>query len=455
MLTEWVIVPVPHEPSFRDALTRREDLKNPTFLALLASMVGCVIAAFPRKARRYLRAQNVGPVSFSPGLLIERCHNTATQAREANYLERNFTVHDAIVSYLLGMTGSFTTIWHKARVYFEQSLTMSRIIGLHKANGPHYVNSDGSISIAQTANDHDVLDSHGQPDFVMQELGRRTFWLTFVAVKSLQQLGMPSEEFNILPAGRSRPYPPLPIEVDDSYITPMRILQQPQGTISELVGFNANVRMYLSYNKLSILEISDYVDEVFNWKSQERIIEQSLRTITKAVEDLPVDLKFTSHPRPENSSPEPSYPSPLQGIPEPQQDDSFPNGHFQDPYTERRRTQLGVQKADIAATQLLSRSYVVERYFSLVDAHGSKEVGAGPNTSPGTKAATVFGPGRYIQPKDSPDPAEQNMVNEQEEISRCLVALLGTFSQYSMDYNGAGFVCIISSTFSTTRTTHR
>ena len=46
--------PYPHEPNFRAALAAREDLNSPTFLALLASMVGCLVATVPRRPRQHI-----------------------------------------------------------------------------------------------------------------------------------------------------------------------------------------------------------------------------------------------------------------------------------------------------------------------------------------------------------------------------------------------------------------
>ncbi len=418
MLTPILIVPIPHEPSFREYLDRRDDLKDPRILALIASMLASVVAALPRRSRHYLRTQNMSSGPLTPGLFIERCHSIATQAREANYLDRDIVPLDAMISYLMGMTAAFTSFWGRARIYLEQALTMSRICGLHKPNGPEYVEVDGSASLAHTADGHDLPDPNGQQDCIRQELGRRTFWLIFMAIRRLQQIGMPAEEMNILPAGRSRSYPPLPMEVDDRYIMQDQVLPQPQGTVSELLGFNANIRVYLSYNKLSIVEIADYANEMPTEQIRKRLLEQSLRSIKRAFENLPTDLTFSFGPRMEKPHTESNYSPPKQDVLEPQQAE-YPNGELQDPYSERRRAQLEVQRADLAATQLVSRFYIVDKYSSIITTSESQNLG---------------------EDQEGSGVAELNIVTEQEDITRSFVALLGTLGQYSMEYYGTAFV---------------
>jgi len=242
-----------------------------------------------------------------------------------------------------------------------------------------------------------------------------------MAIRRLQQIGMPAEEMNILPAGRSRSYPPLPMEVDDRYIMQDQVLPQPQGTVSELLGFNANIRVYLSYNKLSIVEIADYANEMPTEQIRKRLLEQSLRSIKRAFENLPTDLTFSFGPRMEKPHTESNYPPPKQDVLEPQQAD-YPTGQLQDPYTERRRAQLEVQRADLAATQLVSRFYIVDKYSSIITTSESQNLG---EAQEGTGAA------------------ELNIMNEQEDITRSFVALLGTLGQYSIEYYGTAFVRVL------------
>ena len=101
------LCPFPHEPSFREAWERREDYTNPAFLALLASMIACLVASFPRKPRLHLKAQTREhyPSHLS---LVDKCRQVCADARGPGYLDRpSLNVYDACTSYFLGLAGAY------------------------------------------------------------------------------------------------------------------------------------------------------------------------------------------------------------------------------------------------------------------------------------------------------------------------------------------------------------
>lgn len=176
------LVPFPHEPSFRAAFKHREDLNNPSFLALLAAMVGALVASFPRRPRLHLKNQNrenLFPNSIS---LVERCHKVAVEARGPGYLDKDLTVYDAATSYLLALVGGYTYNTRQCRLYFGETLTILRVIGAHKGNHP-----DKSTGQPQSPTSYDTPTSAvqiGEPiDFIRQEIGRRIFWILFVGIR--------------------------------------------------------------------------------------------------------------------------------------------------------------------------------------------------------------------------------------------------------------------------------
>src|SRR6202012_340525 len=77
------LCPFPHEPSFREAWERREDLSNNSFLALLASMMAALVASFPRKPRLHLKAQKKEKQFPNHMALVNRCQKVCTTARGA------------------------------------------------------------------------------------------------------------------------------------------------------------------------------------------------------------------------------------------------------------------------------------------------------------------------------------------------------------------------------------
>ena len=67
------LCPFPHEPSFRAAFSRREDMHNKQFLALLATMIGSLVASYPRKPREHLKALHKEDMFSNHMALVERC----------------------------------------------------------------------------------------------------------------------------------------------------------------------------------------------------------------------------------------------------------------------------------------------------------------------------------------------------------------------------------------------
>jgi hypothetical protein len=171
------LCPFPHEPSFRVAFKRREDLGNPRFLALLASMVGVLVASFPRKPRLHLKAQNrehLFPNSLS---LVESCHSIAVQARGPGYLDHHdLNVYDAVTSYFLGLAGGYTFEWTRTRLYFGEALTIIRVTGVHKVRNLAFIP-------AAFGGEKNNFQQQENVDYIKQEIGRRVFWVIFVGIR--------------------------------------------------------------------------------------------------------------------------------------------------------------------------------------------------------------------------------------------------------------------------------
>jgi hypothetical protein len=172
------LCPFPHEPSFRSAFNARQDLANAQFLALTASMVGVLVASFPRRPRLHLKAarsEHLFPNSIS---FVEKCHSIATQARGPGYLDnQDLNVYDAITSYFLGLSGAYTFKWRQTRLYFGETLTMLRVIGVHKVK-----NKDRSYEPSQHG--FEQPPPPAEPvDHIKEQLGRRVFWVMFVGIR--------------------------------------------------------------------------------------------------------------------------------------------------------------------------------------------------------------------------------------------------------------------------------
>jgi len=453
------LVPFPHEPSFRGAFKAREDLSNPPFLSLLAAMIGSLVASFPRNPRLHLKAQHrehLFPNSIS---LVERCHKVAVESRGAGYLDKQLNVYDAATSYLLGLSHAYTFKWKMCRLYFGETLTILRVVGAHRVkNADHF--SVGSLPVAYGAGSESGYEERPQPtDYVKQEIGRRIFWIMFLAVRlvflvesmnsadnhrSMQQLGASFGELLIPPPTPNEPYPPLPAEVDDEYIYLERIDPQPPTIISKLTGFNLACQIYMTVTPLATMEMAYGIDEVFDFNRQNRVLEECLRSCKKVLDNAPKELLLIQPDSVANSFniPERPYYPPAQEYPgvRTHGTDSLP--WLQDASDARRKLQYEIQKANIYASQLGTRSYIVEKYWNLQEAYDRMKANSGSSpsvmSSPGLMATGLDV--MLSKPSATSNYDGTDIAQERENIVKDLLQVLGAISQVNMEPNGGSFV---------------
>ncbi|KAF2720939.1 hypothetical protein K431DRAFT_225232 [Polychaeton citri CBS 116435] len=459
------LCPFPHEPSFREAWKRREDLANKPFLALLASMIGALVASFPRKPRLHLKAQKKESLFPNHMSLVEKCQKVCSLARGPGYLENeHLSVYDAATSYYLALMGVYTFRWRLGRVYFGECLTILRTLGFHKSQDQTYT-SLGQLpaSVGSHGADHD--GSRGQNlDNITIEMGRRVFWTMFVSVKSMEQLGAVFGELIIPPSTANDPYPPLPSEVDDFCIYPSHNEEQPPGVVSTISGFNANVKVFSSYTPLATMEMAWGIDAVVDWDRQKRVLYESLRRCKDSIKELPSQLTVEA----------PGGPFHHHG-----NGDTFPNlsnsNHTRDPAQslmtatnrmeqveqspkERRSMQFEIQKANIYASSLSTRSYIVEKYWNLCEAYDrlrsrseSKTGSVSSMPSSPTAGVTAAGIDGMLPhaPTSQPDMIEEEIKNERENIVKDLLVVLSSISQVNMEPNADSFTMKIRSIAST------
>ncbi|KAG0647082.1 Quinic acid utilization activator [Hyphodiscus hymeniophilus] len=435
------LAPFPHEPSFRAAFQHREDLSNPSFLALLASMIGVLVASFPRRPRLHLKnqqRQNMFPSSIS---LVERCHKIAVEARGPGYLDKELTVYDAVTSYFLGLAAAYTFQWKVCRLYFGETLNIMRVLGAHKAENPLYLGT-GNVPTTFGANVAQ-FDQQGQSDgkdYIKQEIGRRVFWIMFVGIRSMQQLGATFGELLIPPPTPSEPYPPLPIEVDDEYIFEKRVEPQPEGIRSKLAGFNIGIRIYETLTPLATMEMAYGIDQVFDWNRQKKVLEDALRNVKNVLHSVPPELHL--QPSTQSGQYEPTdrqYYPPMTDYP-----GVRTNGSDMSQWADaeaRRSLQFEIQKANIYASQLGTRSYIVEKYWNLYEVYEQMKAdndGASQG-SPGLMATGLDGilPGSLTSNYDG---IETLVAGERESIVQDLLRVLGSISQVNMEPNSGSFI---------------
>ncbi|KAL8898065.1 MAG: hypothetical protein Q9192_002269 [Flavoplaca navasiana] len=381
------LLPVPHEPNFRAALAAREDLNSPTFLALLASMVGCLVATVPRRPRQHILDLQMEAAFPNSGILIERCRRTTLEARGSAYLDRPQTIEDAMIALYQAFIGAYSWHWDICRLYMGQCVTICRVLEIHRRDGP---GTEAAVLAARAAATNaiasgnvreDMMPPLPKTDVILQELCKRMFWIVFSTVASFQQLGVSTRELNVPPPTASEPYPDLPLEVDDAYITSQGVQAMKEGEISTLTGFNAIVQVYKACAEVSAMDVVYGGSGSSDWPHQKAILLRSLESVEGVSGIIPSIFLFGSKASSELVR-RPHYPVPTQGY----------LGHgvlvpFQsDGPTEQKKTAIEIQKANLYGAQLATRSYLLQKYLVLSESQANNNPSAlqkesGENTS--------------------------------------------------------------------------
>lgn len=255
----------------------------------------------------------------------------------------------------------------------------------------------------------------------------------------MQQLGTSFGELTILPSTPTEPLPPLPLEVDDACIYPNEIHAQQAGVVPLIAGFNINVRIYLSYSSLSSAEMIFGIDELFDWDRQQRILEQSLQRCRQVLENIPDVLKIHSKDNQSGSfgqRRQPYYPP----MPEYANLRDPALGMYNGPesHEARRESQYEIQKANIYGSHLSIRSYLVEKYFALLDKSNNARTQQALQSS---KDALAAGLDRLISsPSTDAEALEKMMSAEREQVVKDLLVVLGSIDMVNMEPNGDSFV---------------
>ncbi|KAL8931364.1 MAG: hypothetical protein Q9211_007016 [Gyalolechia sp. 1 TL-2023] len=412
------LIPVPHEPSFRAALAARADMNNPAFLALLASMIGCLVASFPRRPRLHIQNLRMEALIPNSSVLLERCRRTTVEARGIAYLDRQQTIDDVIVAYLQGLIAAYSFNWDACRLYLGQCVTISRVIGLHRQDGP------GSASNAGMNGD-DGIGSHQGGDIVLQETSRRMFWSLYSTVTAFQQLGLPLRELSMPPPTPAEPYPDLPMEVDDVYIISQGVRPVPPGELSTLAGFNAMMKIYKACADVTAMELAYGTNELFDWARQRQVLQEAINKTKDAMDGLASELLSTHASSPASrSQPQQDYPLPNQGYP------SLNGGHAPiQTESERKHIQFEIQKMNLAAAEVAIRSFLVEKYSILSD--------------------KVHNPSRPVHDFSDGQNDVDEMREEREAVIKDFSKLIRDLDLTYLEASGLGFTNKIRQTVST------
>lgn len=338
-------------------------------------------------------------------------------------------MYDAAISYFLALCSGYMYNIRRCRTYFAECLTLLHVYDLCR---PWSALSSADPTSPESASSRISQDRFSGPgdghlDLIEQELGRRLFYTTLVGYRTIQQMGSNDTTFHVPPETPTDPYPPLPLEVDDEYIFPTHAEPQPAHRVSLMVGFNLNVRVFSCYNAVSAWEVAFGSGQLLNWERQRTSIWESLQNAKAALAGVPREYSLQWSP-PASISTDLSASGAGYAI-EDQTDD------------ERRSIQYEIQKANIYASQLGTRSYLAEKYWALYGAwkryHKPSEQPT-PSTPSIVKREAELS--AAIHSDDQFDYISKMMGEERRLVIRDLFVLLRSINQVNMEPNGASFV---------------
>lgn len=428
------LIPLPHEPTFRAGLARQQDRHDRAFLGLTAAMISLLVAAFPRRPRKLFVSPEMRAAFPNAGAVLDRCQQVLAEARGLGHLDKELTLYDAMTSYIVALAATYMFDVRRARLYWGEAVQSMRIIGLQQiANRPSPAEELQIHGQQFFANGN---SQSGEVDLVFQELSRRLFWLLFVGYATMHQLGSLDDGRVMPPATTAEPYPPFPLEIDDAYISRTHVSPQPPGLIPELTAFNLNARIMFSCNSLTALELAFGANDIFDWPRQRAMIFTTLYNAKRVTEDMPHDLIITPSARETSFTQQHQYPDQINGHNSPSSSASS-----------RRAMQYEIQKANIYATSLSTRSYLNEKFWTLNDqrSHHSTNPSASFNDPDANYASAAVDIRLQREGSDGPglpddEEAEAAMAREREEIFRDLSLLLRSVKHVNMEPNGLSFV---------------
>ncbi len=171
------LVPFPHEPTFRQSFLNREDRTDPSFLALLASMIGCLVASFPRSAQIHLKSQHHSADLFpTANTMIEKCRIVALEARGPLFYNKDEKdVYDAATSYFLALAAGYTFRYSLFRRWMTEAISFILELGYRR---PRSANpAEGEVQLGQAQFPKRPVNH------IEDQMGKRIFWIILLAIR--------------------------------------------------------------------------------------------------------------------------------------------------------------------------------------------------------------------------------------------------------------------------------
>ncbi|TQV98357.1 Fungal transcriptional regulatory protein [Cordyceps javanica] len=417
------LAPFPHEPTFRQSFANREDRTRPEFLGLLSSMIGALVASFPRCVREHLKSQHSTHLFPKASVMVDKCRDIALHTRGARWpIKQPKTLDDAMTSYFLGLGAAYTIQYNVARVFLSETLTLIRELGFTR---PKHHGEQPNFGLETFANEP-LPFNH-----VKDQIGKRIFWCLLLGNRSLFQLTS-HNDMVIAPSTPNLPYPAYPENVDDICIQANEVIHQADGTVTLLTGFRIAIDIYTTMNGIVSLELA-YGMSTLPWADQRILLRDGLMAAKSIIDNLPPELQLGSSSAEANPLASLDE-SGMQYVP-PVWPDVQPSHDLRNVIkahpVRRRQLQYEIQKANIFVSQLATRSYFVELYFDLRDIHLTEHPDSAEGRPEDSKALVHDGDDKEIY---------ELMSTERELIVQNLLVVLGCISQRNLEPNGRSLV---------------
>lgn len=265
------------------------------------------------------------------------------------------------------------------------------------------------------------------------------------ACRSFSQLGASHApaDLVIAPSTPNLPYPAYPENVDDICVLANEVIHQAEGTVTLLTGFRFAIDIYTTMNGVVSLELA-YGMSTLPWPDQRLLLRDGLVAAKSIIDNLPPELQLGNLSNDANS---------LAGLdeaglqyvppvwPESQPPHDLRNVIKAQPL-QRRQLQYEMQKANIFVSQLATRSYFVDLFFTLRDVHlGELQQQQQPegHGGGGEELEAQLEEIKALQDVDDKEILDL-MCAERELLMQNLLTILGSVSQRNLEPNGGSLI---------------
>lgn len=226
------------------------------------------------------------------------------------------------------------------------------------------------------------------------------------------------------------------------------VMHQPQGSVTLLTGFRFAIGVYTTINGIVSIELA-YGMSTLPWPDQRLLMRDCLVAAKAIVNDLPPELQL-GHLGDEADSLAGLDEAGLQYVPplwpEPQPPHDLRNVIKAQPLR-RRQLQYEMQKANLAVSQLATRSYIVHLFFTLRDVHLSEQQQQQQedqqqdpqDQQEGDEVEAGLAEIKALQDADDKEILDL-MCAERELLVQNLLTILGSVSQRNLEPNGGALV---------------